>query len=296
MKTADSSITVYGIKEVHAEAGQQKGANDIFVYTNADAPITGRMNRPARSAHFGIHLHLGGTLEIKYNLINYTVHKDSLFIVHPGIVHSLLEDDSMRTISVGFSPDFFAASMLHKKYAEALGFLSLQRAPLFLIMEQEAQTLYPLMIYLKSILINGHAYQEEMIHYGFNLFMLEVAAIAKKYRGTDIQGTTRQEDILMCFLKQLAVHFKDERSVEFYANSLFITPKHLTKTVKELTTKTCSEFIDEMVIAEAKILLGDFSYSVGQVADALHFSDQFFFSKFFKNHSGLSPLQYKNSL
>lgn len=45
------------------------------------------------------------------------------------------------------------------------------------------------------------------------------------------------------------------------------------------------EFIDKMVIAEAKILLDDLSYSVGKVADYLHFSDQFFFSKFFETFS-----------
>lgn len=56
------------------------------------------------------------------------------------------------------------------------------------------------------------------------------------------------------------------------------------------------ELIDEMVIAEAKILLGDPSYSVGQVADHLHFSDQFFFSTFFKKRTGLSPKEYKSSL
>ena len=126
--------------------------------------------------------------------------------------------------------------------------------------------------------------------------MLEVEAIAKRYRGNDEQKVNRKEDILLNFLKQLAAHFKEERSVQFYADTLFMTPKHLTKTVKELTTKTCGEFIDEMVITEAKILLGDLSYSVGQVADALHFSDQFFFSKFFKKTTGLSPKEYKNSL
>ena len=66
-----------------------------------------------------------------------------------------------------------------------------------------------------------------------------------------------------------------------------------TKTVKELTTKTCSELIDEMVITETKILLGEMSYSIGQVADLLHFSNKFIFSKFFKNRTGLSPKEYR---
>jgi AraC family transcriptional activator of pobA len=105
---------------------------------------------------------------------------------------------------------------------------------------------------------------------------------------------TRKENILTTFMKSLTEHFKEERSVQFYADALFITPKHLTKTVKELTHKTCGEMIDEMVILEAKILLDDLALSVANVADQLQFSDQFFFSKFFKKHTGINPSKYKN--
>ncbi len=297
MNTPDSLIHTYDIKEVNADAGQEQQANEFFVYENEGITISEKLFRPARSAHFSMHLNLGEPLEIKYNLINYVVQKNSLFIIHPGIIHVLKEVEHLPTITMGFTPDFFAASMMHKKHADALGFLSPQSVPLFLLAEKEAQALYPLMLYLKNMINNnGHLFKEEMIYHGFNLFMLEVAAIANKYRGNDAQGMTRQRDILLNFLKLLAAHFKEERSVQFYANALFLTPKHLTKTVKELTTKTCGEFIDEMVIAEAKILLGDLSYSVGQVADYLHFSDQFFFSKFFKRRTGLSPKEYKDSL
>jgi len=47
-----------------------------------------------------------------------------------------------------------------------------------------------------------------------------------------------------------------------YGHALYITPKHLTKTIKEITAKTSCELIDEMVITEAKILLNDLSMSV----------------------------------
>jgi AraC family transcriptional regulator, transcriptional activator of pobA len=298
MKTSDSSIHTYDIKEVNAIAGQEIQDNEFFVYNSEDVPVNERMFRPARSSHFSIQLNLGESVVIKYNLNNYTIQQNSLFIIQPGIVHELVKNvKKLPTMSMGFSHDFLAAAMIHKKHADTLGLFSVQSDPLFLLTDKEAETLYQLMLYLKNMVNdNGHPFREEMIHHGFNLFVLEIAAIAKKYRGNEEQGMTRKEDILFGFLKQLAAHFKEERSVQFYANTLFITPKHLTKKVKELTTKTCGEFIDEMVITEAKILLGDLSYSVGQVADHLHFSDQFFFSKFFKRRTGLSPKEYKNSL
>lgn len=296
MNTPDTFINTYGIKEVRADIGKQTQANEFLVYQAEDIPIREKMYSPSRSTHFSLHLNLDETIVMKYNLINYSIPVNSLFIIHPGIVHGFIEVNRFPTININFTQEFLAASMIHKKHAEALGFLSVQSNPLFLLTGKEAETLHPLMLYLKDMANNNeHPFKEEMIYHGFNLFMLEVAAIAKKYRSNEEQGTTRKEDILLGFLKQLAAHFKEERSVQYYAGTLYMTPKHLTKTVKELTGKTCGDFIDEMVTTEAKILLGDLSYSVGQVADNLHFSDQFFFSKFFKRRTGLSPKEYKNS-
>ena len=82
----------------------------------------------------------------------------------------------------------------------------------------------------------------------------------------------------------------------FYAGILHVTPKYLSKTVKEITGKTCGEMIDEMVVIEAKALLNDTSLTIGQVADELHFSDQFFFSKYFKKQTGISPFGYRTAV
>jgi len=124
--TSVSVIDTYGIKEVHADAGQKQQVNEFFVYNNEDISIREKMFHPARSTHFALHLNLGPALEIKYNLINYSVPKNSLFIIHPGIIHVVKVVDQLPTISVGFTHDFLATSMLHKKHVDALGFLSPQ--------------------------------------------------------------------------------------------------------------------------------------------------------------------------
>jgi AraC family transcriptional regulator, transcriptional activator of pobA len=40
-------------------------------------------------------------------------------------------------------------------------------------------------------------------------------------------------------------------------------------------------------------LLKNASLSIAQIAEELHFSDQFSFSKFFKRESGLTPSEYR---
>jgi AraC-like DNA-binding protein len=49
-----------------------------------------------------------------------------------------------------------------------------------------------------------------------------------------------------------------------------------------------------MLLTEAKILLRKPDATVKQVADELNFGDQSSFGKFFKKHTGLTPVEYKN--
>ncbi len=70
--------------------------------------------------------------------------------------------------------------MMHKKNQEALGFLIQQGNPLILLTKKEAETSLTLMLYLKDQVENtGHPFKENMIHHGFSLFLLELAAVAK---------------------------------------------------------------------------------------------------------------------
>jgi len=66
--------------------------------------------------------------------------------------------------------------------------------------------------------------------------------------------------------------------------------------VKKLTGKTAGKYIDDLVIVEAKNLLRDPSLTIAQIADLLYFSDQFFFSKFFKRYTGITPSDYRKSV
>lgn len=298
MKAPPSTIPTYHIKEINASALTNAASNELFVFQQKELPTIGKMFKPARTSHFTMHLHRSGELEVKINLIKYKVQQPCLFVVTPDCVREkVYESSDTDSTSLGFSRDFLGKAMLHKKHLDAFSFFSQQSDPLFLLTNTEADTLNELMLLLKKQNANeAHPYKNEMVHHAFALFMFDMARLAKKYRTDLDQKLTRKEDILFRFIRLLSKHFKEERSVQFYADSLFITPKHLTKTIKDITTKTCGDMIDDMVISEAKILLNDFSYSIGQVADQLHFSDQYFFSKFFKKHTGISPKGYKSLL
>src|SRR5262245_59285677 len=97
------------------------------------------------------------------------------------------------------------------------------------------------------------------------------------------RSSTRKQILNSQFHQLVALHFLRERTVKFYADLLSVTPKYLTQVTKEMTGKPAGVLIDDRVIREAKVLLRDPGVAVKDVADALNFSDPFFFSKYFKN-------------
>ena len=300
MESKQPLIQSYSIGNLSADLGSGHIAKDFHVFTSDELTLNRIfMQRPVRSDHFAINLVVNGEAELKYNLIDYLLQKNTLFIVAPQVVHQFTKPlANCHVIGIGFSRDFITEAHLSEKHINAFDFFSSQSKPQFFLTDKEAKLMENLLMLLKEkdLATEEHPFKNEIIHHAFNLFVYELAAIAKKHRPNENLKLTRKEDIMISFIKMLSSHFKEERGVQFYADALFITPKHLSKTLKEITNKSCSELIDEMVITEAKILLEDLGQSVASVAEQLNFSDQFFFSKFFKRHTGINPSQYKVQL
>lgn len=109
------------------------------------------------------------------------------------------------------------------------------------------------------------------------------------------EGGSTASHITSRFLKLARDNFKKERFMEFYARELGITSKHLGRTIKAQTGFTASEWLDRLVILEAKVLLKSSSMTIQQISEELNFPSQSFFGKYFKNIVGVSPKEYRNA-
>ena len=78
----------------------------------------------------------------------------------------------------------------------------------------------------------------------------------------------REEVLFNQFINLLTEHHRKERRVDFYAEQLFLSPKHFSTVVKKVSGKTAGEWIDEYVILEAKALL---KYSVMSIQEVAYF-------------------------
>lgn len=90
--------------------------------------------------------------------------------------------------------------------------------------------------------------------------------------------------------------FTEERSVQFYAKALHITPKHLSDAVKSATGQTASELIQHRLLLEIKVLLRSSPMTISQIAQQLNFSDQSHITRFIKLQTGFTPVELRQKL
>ncbi len=107
--------------------------------------------------------------------------------------------------------------------------------------------------------------------------------------------SSRRTGYVRDFFKLVHAHHRRERSLAFYADKLFISPKYLSLIVKERTGRSAADVIDDYVILEAKNLLRFSGKNVQQVSYELNFPNQSSFGKYFKHLVGLSPSEYQRS-
>jgi AraC-like DNA-binding protein len=95
------------------------------------------------------------------------------------------------------------------------------------------------------------------------------------------------------FLELVKENFRTERQLKFYADHLFITPRYLSRIVKDCTGSSAADWIERYVVLEARALLKSTNMTIQQVSDELNFPSQTFFGKYFKRRVGMSPKQYR---
>jgi YesN/AraC family two-component response regulator len=107
------------------------------------------------------------------------------------------------------------------------------------------------------------------------------------------QFQSKQKTLVKIFLNLVHTHCKEERGLNFYADKLHITPKHLSKVIKENSNMSAAAWIDNSVVLEARAMLKSTNMTIQQISEELNFSSQTFFGKFFKRVVGVSPKEYR---
>lgn len=209
-----------------------------------------------------------------------------------------------RRFSSDFKGIFFAVSKNLLETLPKVGnvlslFFYLKDYPCFDLSSHEQEIIGEYHSFIRKRLRNkDDMYRREVVMGLMQGFFFELCNIFKNHApaaAATVKNKSRKEYIFERFYETLVESYQSERSVKFYADQLCLTPKHLSGVVKEISGKTVGEWVDELVILEAKALLNSSSMNIQEIADRLNFANQSFFGKYFKHYTGMSPKEYRKS-
>lgn len=129
----------------------------------------------------------------------------------------------------------------------------------------------------------------------WKVFNNEDFSNSKKDEGNKPHLNARAEEIFIAFIELVEKNFNKERRVGWYAQKLAITPKYLSETVRMVSHKTPNEWIDNYVILEIRVALKNTNLTIKEIAAQMNFPNQSFLGKYFKEHTGMSPKEYRNN-
>ncbi|MBF9239748.1 AraC family transcriptional regulator [Hymenobacter sp. BT683] len=85
------------------------------------------------------------------------------------------------------------------------------------------------------------------------------------------------------------------KNAQEYADRLAVHVNSLNRAVKQVTGKPTTAHIADRITSEAKVLLHHTDWSVGDIADRLGFEYATYFHRFFKQHTGTTPLAFRQA-
>jgi AraC family transcriptional regulator, transcriptional activator of pobA len=127
-----------------------------------------------------------------------------------------------------------------------------------------------------------------------NYFLTLLYEIDRFYeQPTQYSGQPAAVQITRRFRELLFTYIRQHQRVTHYAALLNISPNHLNKSVRAVSGKSPTRWIDEAIVQEAKVLLSQSPASISETAMELGIDDASYFTRLFRKYEGITPTEYR---
>lgn len=294
----DDGITHFTLEKLFSLSGHtdRRGLQRELIVADRHSQLEA-FRFPCRIEAILIGIGIEGETSVQFNLHEYRLRKDTLFWFGPQNILQTMSDSDFRARVIAISPDLLQRVKVDTSQMLPL-LLQFGAHPVLDIAPEESASLHELLRFIeREVDAPQQRFGDEMIGQLLAALIYKAGNILDRqltlHPEAQARTQARAEVYFRHFIQLLGKHFRNERSVGFYARQLCITPKYLTTLVKRTSGKSVSEWIDIYVTLEAKTLLRFSNRSIQEVAYALNFPNQSFFGSYFRRTTGMSPSEFR---
>jgi AraC family transcriptional activator of pobA len=243
--------------------------------------------------HFLLFTEGGGSHMIDFR--QFPVEPFQLYFMVPGQVHSWNFEGEVDGYVINFPLSFFKDFLLDPEYIGQFPYFSgvLENSVISLPEDLRAEVLQLLEKIVKEM-DEDNRNSADMIKVLLLQLLITIGRLGFEDRAVKL--TSHNYALARNFDKLLEQHVGSLKLPREYAELLFITPNHLNAVCNEIFGKAAGEVIRDRIILEAKRLMVNRELSISEIAYKLNFSDNSYFSKFFRKYAGMPPEDFRQSL
>lgn len=236
---------------------------------------------------------LKGVIDCNVNLRNYLVTENHMLINMSGDIIRINKTEDIAGYAIILSEEFLRQIQLDFRF-RAQSYISLRDIGPISVPTDELMYLKPYYVLLKKNMEDGNPEIIKGLAIALSHTIISLMGKYQQRPTAEIErGETRAQQLFDKFMKLLGAYHTKERSLKFYAEKMFLTPKYVSGMIKSYSGKGALEWINEYVVLEAKMMLRYTEMTVQEVAYALNFPTQSAFGKYFKQQVGVGPKRYR---
>ncbi len=175
---------------------------------------------------------------------------------------------------------------------------NIYQPPFVKIDENSAATFKMLCEQIKTEMQNPALAQHELLVSYLKILLITAVRLKTQQQPQvkEILTNNKEPFILQKLKDAIEANFRTKHSPSDYAKILYISPKSLAKITKAHFNKTLSDLINERIVIEAKRELYLTNKPIKEIAYELGYEDEYYFSRFFKNNTDISPSLYRTTI
>ncbi len=293
----NKKIRLLEVNVAHAKAVYPEGKyidNDLILFEDiTQVPLP---TSPSRMKSLFLALCTSGHAQYTVDTKMHEVSAgDVIIISEEQVVADYMLSQDCKGIALIMSYDFFQNIVSGIHELSAL-FLFARTHPVFHLDDNQTKALENDIEHIKEKIVDtGHRFRRELVMTMLKALIIDMSNIIYRFQQVGEAGQTRAEVIFRDFIQTVEKNYRTERRVGWYAQQLCITSKYLSETVRTVSRRTPSDWIDSYVTRELRVMLRNSTMSIKQIADELNFANQSFLGKYFKEHVGMSPSKFRKS-
>ena len=297
---SETLITPSKIKQMVPSGISLGIGDDFFISRLQERPQYTYLQYPFRVDCYLAAYCVEGSVDCSVNLTDYHLTTGTLLLITPGNIIRITQpdelDQNLRVTLICVSASYISNIGINpsKVLVEAVEVL---RDPCIHLSDDEAEMLHKYVnLALDITKTNSQFVKESIGGLVSSVFYQFAGFLANSKRREDMEKpvrTTRQRQMLEQFMKLAINDHAREHLVGYYADKMCVTPKYLSKIVKETSGRSVPDWLSELLILDAKNMLRHTDMTIKEISSRLNFPSQSFFFRFFKNHTGQTPTQYR---